>query len=170
MTFYSGFSLRDESHFFEPYLKKSDFTVAGFSYGAIKALLHVSQSHERVDTLQLFSPAFFQTQSERFKRLQLMGYHKDPLQYLERFLQSCFAPYPAYETLHVKHNELQLRELLYYEWDTAILANLQKRGIAIEVYLGGNDAVIDAEAAKAFFLPFATTYLIKKANHFLLEE
>ncbi len=37
MIFYSGFSLTNDVHFFDKFLEKSDYTVAGFSYGAIKA-------------------------------------------------------------------------------------------------------------------------------------
>jgi hypothetical protein len=69
--FYSGFSLKDDISFFKEYIKVSDFNVAGFSYGAIKALLHVRDTKQRVDTLQLFSPAFFQTKPEKFRRLQM---------------------------------------------------------------------------------------------------
>ena len=79
MQFYSGFSLKNEAHFFDAFIKKSDYTIAGFSYGAISALnatLNAVHSLERVDTLQLFSPAFFQTKNEKFKRLQTMAYKK----------------------------------------------------------------------------------------------
>ena len=89
MQFYSGFSLCDESDLFAAFIKNSQYTVCGFSYGAIKAFKHVvSQMTKgnRVDTLQLFSPAFFQTKPERFKRLQTISYTKNPLKYLEQFL------------------------------------------------------------------------------------
>jgi hypothetical protein len=170
VRFYSGFSLRDEQAFFAPFLKESEYCVAGFSYGAIKALLHVSQSQTRIDTLQLISPAFFQTKPEKFKRLQMMGYKKSAERYLNTFIQSCFEPYPIRHTLHVKTEEQELHELLYFKWSVEVLQEIVNRGIKIEIYLGEKDRVIDAQAAKAFFLPFATTYYIKNANHFLLKE
>lgn len=170
MRFYSGFSLREDVKFFEPYLKASEYCVAGFSYGAIKALLHVSQSKARIDTLQLFSPAFFQNRSEQFKRLQMMGYNRDPEAYLEAFMRRCFEPYPQRSTLHVKTEAQELHELLYFVWPEDTLQELVDRGVKIEVYLGEDDNIIDADAAKAFFLPFATTYYLKNANHFLLIE
>ena len=51
MVYYSGFSLKDDSSFFEKYLKQSDYSVAGFSYGAIKAFEYVLTCKERVDIL-----------------------------------------------------------------------------------------------------------------------
>jgi alpha-beta hydrolase superfamily lysophospholipase len=168
MKFYSGFSLREDKKFFKEYIKESSYNVAGFSYGAIKALLHVSQSKERIDTLQLFSPAFFQSKSEKFRRMQMMGYKRNSEKYLSAFLQSCFSPYFKQETLHVSTKEDELKELLYYEWQEDILKDIVAKGVKIEVFLGEKDAIIDAKKAKEFFLPFATTYYIKDANHFLL--
>jgi len=170
MIFYSGFSLRDDKVFFKSFLKDSEYCVAGFSYGAIKALLHVSQSKTRIDTLQLFSPAFFQDKSEKFKRLQLMAYKRNSEAYLKQFMQSCFAPYKQSQTLHIENNTDELYELLYYEWPANILKDIIDRGINIEVYLGEKDSIINTNVAKEFFLPFATTYYIKNANHFLLTE
>lgn len=70
MKFFSGFCLANEQELFAPYLIRSDFTVAGFSYGAIKALKYAITCNERIDTLQLFSPAFFQDKDAKFKKLQ----------------------------------------------------------------------------------------------------
>ncbi len=170
MIFYSGFSLRDEREFFTPYINSSAYCVAGFSYGAIKALLHVSHAKTRIDALQLFSPAFFQNKSEKFKRLQMIGYKKDEQSYLKAFVKNSFSPYSERKTLHVKTTTQELEELLYFKWSEDILQDIAQKGIEIEVYLGEKDAVIDVLAAKEFFLPFSTTYYIKNANHFLLEE
>lgn len=168
MHFYSGFSLKDDISFFKEYIKVSDFNVTGFSYGAIKALLHVRDTKQRVDTLQLFSPAFFQTKPEKFRRLQMMAYKKDTQKYLDNFIKTSFHPYPIQETLHVKTTSQELHELLYYEWSMKSLKEIVNRGVEIEVYLGEKDAIIDADGAKKFFLEFATTYYIKGANHFLM--
>jgi pimeloyl-ACP methyl ester carboxylesterase len=167
MRFYSGFSLQNEAAFFKEYLKKSEYNVAGFSYGAIKALHYVLTCKERIDTLQLFSPAFFHAKSDKFKRLQMAAYLKDEKRYLDIFLTNCFLPYGRIKIEQAKTDIKELEELLFYRWNEEELLGLKNRGIAIEVYLGEQDKIIDAQAAKEFFLPFATTYMIMRANHFL---
>jgi hypothetical protein len=61
----------------------------------------------------------------------------------------------------------ELEELLEYEWDIDSLKILSQKGINIEVYLGSEDAIVDVEAAKDFFVNVATITYIKNANHFL---
>lgn len=169
MRFYSGFSLCDDERFFDPYLKHSAYTVAGFSYGAIKAAEYTAQSRERIDTLQLFSPAFFQTKKESFRRLQMAGYFKDTERYLENFLTSCFAPLPRAPITAGESCAESLQELLYFEWKSDLMERIRNKGTRIEVYLGLQDQVIDVEGAREFFLPFATVTTIRKGNHFLQE-
>lgn len=170
MIFYSGFSLLNDRPFFESFCENNDYTVAGFSYGAINAARYVLQSKQRIDTLQLFSPAFFQTKSESFKRLQLTGFSKSPQGYLERFLENCFAPCEVQEIeLDWSANEEQLRELLYFEWTTELMESIVSKGIRIEIFLGLEDKVIDVQGARDFFLPFATVTSIRTGNHFLQE-
>ncbi len=171
MKFYSGFSLKNDKHFFDEYIKDSEYNVAGFSYGAIKAYEEVKkrlEANRRVDTLQLFSPAFFQTKSEQFKSMQLRAYRKNQDVYLRQFINSCFSPY------EVKKVELnndttidELDELLNYKWDLVGLKELQNQGVKIEVYLGGEDKIVDADEAKKFFIEVSTITYIKNANHFL---
>jgi len=170
MHFYSGFCLRNESDFFTPWLKRSGYTVAGFSYGAVRALRHALESDARIETLQLFSPAYFCNKSEGFKRLQLKGYRRDALQYRTRFLESCFAPLSVGDVETADDGERALEELLTYPWPESALRTLRERGVRIEVYLGGRDAVIDADAARAFFTSHATVFYLKRANHFLQGE
>ncbi|SFV67338.1 FIG00387961: hypothetical protein [hydrothermal vent metagenome] len=170
MKFFSGFSLKDDKHFFTPYIKESDYTVCGFSYGAIKAFEAVKkelQEGRRVDTLQLFSPAFFQSRDEKFKRLQLMAYRKNEDVYLAQFLNACFLPYEKQEVSRSVTVLEELEELLSYEWNKQDLAALGAQGVVIEVYLAGEDKIVDADAAKAFFMDVATVTYIKEANHFL---
>jgi hypothetical protein len=169
MRFYSGFALCGDQHFFDSYLKHSDYTVAGFSYGAIKAAQYVAESHERIDTLQLFSPAFFQTQKESFRRLQMSGYFKDTERYLEGFLTRCFLPFPVTPISLGNNNADELQELLYFEWTVELMKTIWMKGTRIEVYLGLEDQVIDVEGAREFFLSYATVTSIKKGNHFLQE-
>ena len=170
MKFYSGFSLQNDLSFFEEYVKDSEYTVCGFSYGAIKAFKYVKEQltqGSRVDTLQLFSPAFFQTKSEKFKKLQLMGYKKNENNYLLSFLAGCFSPYEIGKIEHAESTLLELEELLKYEWIPSDLESLVQKGVVIEVYLGGQDKIIDVEAARELFLEVATVTYIKSANHFL---
>lgn len=172
MQFYSGFSLSHEEKFFEPYIRKSSYTICGFSYGAIKALQATQKAvahGERVDILQLFSPAFFQTKKRKFKRLQYISYRKNQSLYIKQFLSSCFAPYKK-QTIEIKETTMdELQELLEYEWRVKDLEVLVKLGINIEVYFGGKDSIIDASMAKEFFVQVATVTFIKDANHFLLQ-
>jgi len=170
MHFYSGYCLRNDSAFFAAWLKETEYAVAGFSYGAIKALRHAYESKTRIDTLQLFSPAFFCNKNEGFKRLQLKGYRADSVLYRSRFIENCFAPYPMHAVKVVDDGEAALEELLTFEWPEKMLRSLQERGVKIEIYLGSRDAVVDAEAALQYFRPYATVHYIKNANHFLQGE
>jgi len=170
MKFFSGFSLQNEESLFEEILQKNEYTISGFSYGAIKALnatLKALSDGERVDRLQLLSPAFFQTKDEKFKRLQLRSFKRDSAKYLEQFIASCFYPYKERAIEHCEPTYEALEELLYYEWRDDILEKLQTSGVKIEVYLGGEDRIVDVDAAREFFVARTTVTYIKKANHFL---
>jgi hypothetical protein len=171
MKFYSGFSLKNEQHFFDAYINSSEYAVCGFSYGAIKAFRYVKEQlalGKRVDTLQLFSPAFFSTKDEKFKKLQLLGYRKSRNIYLSEFIKSCFLPYKEKKVEHNNRDNIEeLEELLYYEWNVEELQYLAKKGVKIEVYLGGEDKIIDVGGVREFFLQVATVTYIKEANHFL---
>ncbi|MDQ1337077.1 MAG: hypothetical protein QG617_44, partial [Campylobacterota bacterium] len=114
MKFYSGFSLKGEEHYFSDYINRSDYSICGFSYGAIKAFQHAKEQLEtkkRVDTLQLISPAFFQTKDEKFKKLQLLGYRKNSDAYLKEFIASCFLPYDKKIVEHSQNGLEELEEL-----------------------------------------------------------
>ena len=168
--YFNGFALEQEEHFFESFRDKGQYVASGFSYGAVKAFKEVLNTTTRIDKLQLFSPAFFQSKPSKFKRLQLMGYQKNSDQYLEKFTENCFLPYDVQTVRYAKHSANELEELLSYEWDVKELQRLKDRGVSIEVYLGGQDKITDVGPAYAFFLPFATVTLIKSANHFLQGE
>lgn len=170
MIFFSGFSLRNEEHLFSEYILKSDYCVSGFSYGAIKAFKYAKEqlSHgKRIDTLQFFSPAFFQTKDIKFKRMQLMGYRKNKEFYLNQFIDSCFLPYGKKDVELCESVVDELDELLNFEWSLSELVSLTEKGLKIEVYLGAEDKIIDVEATMEFFLQCATVTYIKDANHFL---
>ncbi|SFV59134.1 hypothetical protein MNB_SM-7-198 [hydrothermal vent metagenome] len=170
MRFYSGFALKNEEHFFAELIQRSEFSIYGFSYGAIKAYkeaIECVKDFKRVDRVVLLSPAFFQTKSEAFKKLQLRGYNKDKKSYLENFLSACFAPYKKESVFTRETTSKELEELLYFEWNRDELVWLQEQGVIIEVYIGGKDHIIDAKGAYEFFKDIANVTLFKNANHFL---
>ena len=87
--------------------------------------------------------------------------------YLKQFISSCFNPFEKKIVEHSNTTIDELRELLEYEWNLDDFKELIKRGIIIEVYFGGQDKIIDVNAAKELFLEVATVTYIKDANHFL---
>ena len=168
MKFFSGFCLANEQELFAPYLIRSDFTVAGFSYGAIKALKYALSSTTRIDTLQLFSPAFFQDKDAKFKKLQTLSFSKNSEAYTQNFMQNIVYPSSFDMQPYFKQGSLEeLHELLHYTWDEASLRVLKERGINIEVYVGECDTIINAIAVKEFFVPYATVYYYKRVGHIL---
>ncbi len=168
MRYFNGFSLYGEEGFLSDFLEVSDFTVAGFSYGAQRAFEYVYRSNARIEKLILLSPAFFQTEKKRFVRLQLRAFEQDKASYLRHFLAN--AAYPAKIDLS---NYLQpessetLEALLTYRWDEKKIAEVLSRGTQIEVYLGGRDRIIKSDDAFDFFSALAVTYLIKDFGHLL---
>ncbi|WP_455756140.1 pimelyl-ACP methyl ester esterase BioV [Sulfurimonas sp.] len=170
MKFYSGFSLKNEKVFFKDYIKDSEYSACGFSYGAIKAFEYIKEQlacGNRIDTLQLLSPAFFQTKSEKFKRLQTLAYTKSEDKYLSQFIDGCFFPHAKKEIEHTQTTLDELEELLEYEWILPDLQEIVDKGVKIEVYLGEKDKIIDVVSAKELFLEVSTVTYIKNANHFL---
>ena len=171
MRYFNGFSLRDEAHFFREWLIDSEFVVAGFSYGAQQALEYTLQSKERIDRLILLSPAFFQNQKPAFLRTQLHYFLADSNSYVSQFLANVTHPSSIALDDHLAvgtHDELS--DLLHYTWEEEKLQMISKRGTTIEVILGSEDKIIDAEAAWAFFSPHVTTYWIKGAGHLLRKD
>ena len=166
--YFSGFCFENEKELFKEYLYQNDFCVSGFSYGAIKAFEYVYNTKLRVDTLQLFSPAFFQTMDKKTKRLQLMFFKKDKNNYIQNFLENVVYPDKKDIKKYFKEGlDTELNELLNYTWDEKKLQELLSKGIKIEVFLGGNDKIIDSKIAKDFFKDFATVYYIKEKGHIL---
>ncbi len=166
--YFSGFSLENEKELFNDYIIENDFTISGFSFGAIKAFEEALNSDKRVDLLQLFSPAFFQTQNEKFVRMQLMFFKKDSKSYCENFLKNI--SYPSNIDASKYFNEgtyEELQTLLTYKWDEQMLNRLLEKGTKIEVYLGGVDKIIDSSKAYEFFKNFSTLYFIKNSGHIL---
>ncbi len=172
MNFFNGFSLHGEEELFKSFIKESDFTICGFSLGAVRAFEHVYNSKKRVDLLQLFSPAFFQDRDERFKRVQTISYQRDKESYIEQFLKNVSYPSGIDLSSYLKFRSSDkddLKKLLYFTWSRSRLDKLRRRGVEIEVYLGGEDKIIDSKTAYEFFREFATVYFIKSGGH-ILEE
>lgn len=166
--YFSGFCFSNESELFDEYLEKNDFTVCGFSYGAIKAFEEVLNSNQRVDKLQLFSPAFFQNFDDKFKRTQIMYFKKDANTYCKGFLNNVIYPKEIDISKYFQLGTApELEELLFYEWSEEKLQSLVDKGTKIEVFLGSVDKIIDAQKAKEFFQKFATVYYIKDKGHLL---
>ncbi len=169
MIYFSGFSLEGEAELFSDWLVQSDYAVAGFSYGAIRALEYALASSRRIDRLLLFSPAFFQTKKERFITLQLEAFRQDPESYRRNFLARAAAGTGIDLEPYLKEGSCEeLEELLRYRWEAEKLRTLRERGTVIEVFIGEKDRIIDAQGALEFFIPLATaTYRFRKAGHFL---
>lgn len=168
MKYFNGFSLCNEEALFSPYLIKSDYCVAGFSYGAQQAFEYVYHAKERIDRLILLSPAFFQTQKPSFNRTQLRYFEADQDAYIKHFLANVAYPSSLDLSSYVKvGSQQELEALLHYTWDQKKLQEIIDRGISIEVFLGQDDKIIDAKEAFDFFKSTCTTYLLKESGHLL---
>ena len=168
MLFFNGFSLQKEEELFDAYLLKSNLCVAGFSYGAQKAFESVYHSKERIERLILLSPAFFQTQKISFIRTQLHYFEAGQEAYVKQFLANVSSPLKLDLSAYLKIGcKEELEALLTYRWDSRKIEEVLERGTTIEVFLGAEDKIIDAEDAFAFFSPLATTYFIKRVGHIL---
>ncbi len=170
LLYFSGFCLENESGIFKEYLENNDFTVSAFSYGTIKAvksILNGELSAQRVDKLQLFSPAFFNDKDKKYIRLQLMFFKKDAQAYCENFLKNCGFKDEDKDKYFSMGTYEELQELLEYKWEEETIKKLLDKGIKIEVFLGSDDKIIDSSKALEFFKEFCEVYYIKNKNHIL---
>ncbi len=168
MRYFNGFSLKNEEILFKDYLIDNDFTVAGFSYGAIKAFEEVYNSTIRVDRLILLSPAFFQNHKKSFIRTQLRYFKSNRDSYLKEFLKNIAYPSAIDLTQYISNGTIdELEDLLLYRWSEERLLELIQRGVTLEVFIGGMDKIIDSEMVFNFFSKITTTYLLKDKGHIL---
>ena len=165
--YFSGFSLDREEELFNQYQERSDFTISGFSYGAIKALEYALATDKRVDKLQLFSPAYFNDKDKKYKRMQLMYFKKDASTYCNNFLQNSGFPQGQSSRYFKMGTYEELDELLNYEWTEEKLQKIIEKNITIEVFLGSEDKIIDSNEALEFFRKFSEVYYIKNKGHIL---
>jgi pimeloyl-ACP methyl ester carboxylesterase len=168
MKYFNGFSLKGEEELFEDYIINSNYTIAGFSYGAIKAFEYVYNSKKRVDRLILLSPAFFQNQKRSFKKVQLKYFKLNQKEYIDNFLKNITYPSDInlYKYLDIGTYE-QLEILLSYEWKREQILEVINRGVTIEIFIGGEDKIVNPQDSFDFFSIFATTYFIKSVGHIL---
>lgn len=168
MRYFSGFSLQSEADFFSDYLIDTEYAVAGFSYGAQKALEYAYHSQSRIDRLILISPAFFQNHKKSFIKTQLRYFKADEESYKKAFLQN--VAYPSSVSLEdylTEGSYEELEALLTYVWEEEKIATLLKRGIKIEVFMGDADKIVDAQKSFEFFSALVPVYLLKGKGHLL---
>ena len=169
MKYFNGFSLKNEEHFFKEYIVDGELTVVGFSYGAQRAFEYVYASDDkRVDRLILLSPAFFQNQKGSFLRTQLRYFKADQEAYRQQFLKNVAFP----SEINLEENVVcgsyeELENLLSYVWDRDKVVELEERGVTIEVFLGGEDKIVDTQDSLLFFSDITTTYFFKELGHLL---
>lgn len=172
--FFSGFSFSGEKELFKDYIVENNFTISGFSFGAIRAFdmaIKMLEENKRVDLIQLFSPAFFEDKDEKFKRLQLMFFKKDEKKYCDNFIDNTIYPNSNIKDEVRSYFKLgtydELEELLYHKWSLDKIEYLKKQNINIEIYLGEKDKIIDSLKAKDFFVNYGEIYFIKNVGHIL---
>ena len=97
-----------------------------------------------------------------------MFFKKDAKSYCDNFLKNVVYPSSKNIKANFKQGSYEeLDELLHYEWNQERLQALLDRGIKIEVYVGADDKIVDAQKIKEFFVEYATVYFIKNAGHIL---
>ena len=163
--------LENESFLFEKFLQKSEYCVSGFSLGAIEALEYVYNNENRVDLIQLFSPAFFHDKDETFKTSQIKSFEKNEALYTKIFLKNISYPSKIDLKQYYKKDSLdRLKFLLNYRFRVELLESLRSRGIKIELYVGLKDKIIDPINCQLFFQDFATITEIKEGGHILWRD
>lgn len=146
------------------------YTLNGFSYGAIlafKETLKALKQRQRVQILNLFSPAFFQERKPSFLKAQILGFKHQQQNYIKNFIALCGNPKACY----FKQGTLEeLKELLFFQWKVEDLQFMQEKGVQINVFLGGNDLILSPQDVANFFAPYAVVYFYKTFNHCLQND
>jgi len=170
MRYFSGFGFCNEKTLFKEYLEFSPFVVAGFSYGAQKAVEFAKdeiKDGKRIKKLQLLSP-FYNPLPKNRKHKEIVAFVKNQDAYLKLFYKRVLYPIKIdIEPFKKKSSLGELKELLSYEWQEEDLRFLNENGIKIEVFLGSEDKIIQPLLAKKFFLPWSEVYWINGAGHLL---
>ncbi len=168
MRYFNGFSLCNEEEFFKEQLIESEYSVAGFSYGAQKAFEYVYNTSDRVDRLILISPAFFQNHKKSFIKMQLRYFKSDKEAYTKQFLKNVVYPSSIDLSSYLCEGTYEeLEALLSYIWEKKKLLELLDRGVTIEVFMGDSDKIVDVEKSYGFFSDLVPVYLFKGMGHLL---
>jgi pimeloyl-ACP methyl ester carboxylesterase len=168
LIFYDGFQFQNSKKLVKKWLKDDSYTVGGFSYGATLALRKTLETTQRIDTLQLFSPAFFNGSSEAFKKSQLLGFRRNRENYRKLFFENSFYPDEVDSSYISDSGSIsELKDLLYWNWVRKDLQKLEDRGVEIEVYIGERDRIIDSQKAVEFFRGIGQLCYIKGVGHTL---
>jgi pimeloyl-ACP methyl ester carboxylesterase len=174
VEFFSGFGFKNEKALFKEILERGEFVVAGFSYGAQQALeytLQKLQRSERVQKLQLISPAYFNELPKAIKLKEIQNFAKNPKLYMRFFYKKAAYPYKGDLKLFQREPELsELKALLFYDWEKEKLRRVVSSGVEIEVYIGEMDKIVDPVKTKKFFQEFGTVYCIKEVGHILRRD
>jgi hypothetical protein len=165
MKYFSGFGFEGESELFSQFLSESAYDVAGFSYGAQKAVIEALKQ-KRVQKLILISPAIFTHLGLEEKKKQMELFKNKKEVYLAMFYKKC-----GIRDEHKKYlktpSHKELEELFEYEWRESDLSTLYKKGCKIEVHLGSSDKIVDIEGAKRLFLPYSVLFTHQGLSHIL---
>lgn len=168
MKYFNGFCLEGEEIFFKEYLTDSAYTVAGFSYGAQKAFEYVCEIEQRVDRLILISPAFFQNHKKSFIKTQLRYFKADEVSYKENFLNNVVYPSTlSLDSYLAEGSYNELEALLSYVWDEDKIKKMISKGIIIEVFMGLEDKIVDAQKSHEFFSKLVPIYAFKDRGHLI---
>lgn len=164
--FYSGFCLNGEEGLFDEFLPSFGEYIAGFSYGSIAALKFAAQNKD-VAKLILLSPAYYTHKSADFKEAQIAAFETDPALYRLKLLKKSGLSEEEGKRYGIPGTSAELRELLYFDWNASEIASVSHRGVKIEVFIGGNDRVVEPEASAEFFRQYGSVYYLKNKNHIL---
>ena len=171
MKYFSGFCFKDESKLFTKFLPKTNYCVAGFRKGAIKALEYTyNNPNQRIDRLILLSPAYFNDKNQKFIRTQLMYFKKDSKLYIDNFVANTIFPSQIDISSYLSNGKFEeLEFLLNYKFEEEKLNAILENGTYVEVFLGDKDKIIDFSDAKKFFkeLDDCTLFCIKDVGHIL---
>ncbi|WP_121021197.1 pimelyl-ACP methyl ester esterase BioV [Helicobacter vulpis] len=176
-TYFSGFGFSNEDWLFAWLLEKGTrYDVAGFSYGATRALefaYHQVKQGRRVQNLMLIAPCMLAHKSQAFKNLQLKAYQQDPHAYMRAFFEkigwsALLQQDPSLARFTHLGSLQDLQILLNYAYAPEKLEFLCAKGVRLEVFIGLEDAIMDAQALRSFFKNYGCVWCFKGANHLLL--
>ncbi|TSA87024.1 pimelyl-ACP methyl ester esterase BioV [Helicobacter mehlei] len=176
--YFSGFGFQREEWLFESILKPCGlYDVAGFSYGAICALEYACEQvkqNKRIQRLVLIAPCMLAHKSQAFKNLQLKAYQQNPHAYMQAFFEKIgWSALLAQDPSLARYTHLgslqDLQILLNYHYAPEKLEFLCARGVRLEVFIGLEDAIMDAKALCVFFRNYGCVWQFKGANHLLIK-